>query len=1170
MAENKQQQEIKEISEKLEQGVKELFESEKYKEFLHTMSKFHNYSLNNTMLIAMQKPDATLVAGYTAWQHDHDRHVMKGEKGIRIFAPAPYKIKEERDKIDPVTNKPVLDENNSPVKEVVEVKIPAFKLVSVFDVSQTQGKELPTLGVDELLGDVEDYVHFFDALKRSCPVPVEFEKIASGAKGYYHQEECRIAINEGMSEVQNVKTLVHEMAHQKLHAVENMDKELNLTRSAKEVEAESIAYVICQHYGIDTAEYSFGYLAGWSEGKDTPELKASLDRIRKASNEMINEIDSHIAEINLEIESEQSKHMICYLKISNDMGAEYKVDRIAGTPEQIESTLKEIQEARKNGQAIDNIEEYLESKQIAVLELGGSKENEPIHLVHSEYEYDKDTNEIYRDGAALGREMTREEKALRLAISIDAMAYDTDLYEYQDTVDNREEFVLGLRDDLLSGAEQVEGMKAWFQELIDEGANEAEDAQKIVDEINDFLTSDLEHNRYRVAETSDAFEPGEDFAIWDMVTDSYVMDSSGCIVTFPDMEQAEMYLTDMKQERTEPQEIVGRVEYANGEYFEYTDKERYLSCIRDEIEYASTTGFRFTTLSDDPELKKAVDDEVYNMFGEKNPHSVEYYSQDKKGTEPTISFYVAECMEFPSYGEYHEGLTLKEAFDLYDKIPDARNHSGKGIGFDLQDGSIYAGQFDLMQRGVLLDETINYITHYRNSELVQQAISECRNELKERGIIRDDGIMTSAYVVGEDHYLSIQRASDNSWDYSLYDKEFNLIDGGQVGDGEMSFAQARNEILESFDLMQENIRSVSPEMVEQKAQFREAVKLHEQGLMMDDFVLKSEASVRIDEVMDMAFVSREDFSEEQMQVIGEAAHLDVPLSSFVNPEIPAHQMAFALEKMKEGYDAEQITVSGKQISLLDHPMTEDEITKIKRQMEYDNIPKMLYTPEQWREIENGMKRTLDVTVYAKPEYDAGQMKEIRIGLDKGTDVESFLNPDFSDKQMREIRRGVEAGFDVSSYAKPEISAGDMRKAFFALKDKANALESKESIPEPDKDTGLYRYYSTQRPVSIGTYPGKPENIQNFDDRQEVCGGQMSAWGYLEYKEPLTEKQMSDYELKPAIIEAVAEKQPSFSTPQKESEGCKKPSVMENLRKKMAQIAKADAQQSKNHEKEARE
>ena len=935
-------------------------------------------------------------------------------------------------------------------------------------------------------------------------------------------------------------------------------------------EAESIAYVICQHYGIDTAEYSFPYLAGWSEGKDTPELKASLDRIRKASNEMINEIDSHIAEINLELESEQSSQLTCYLKISSDMGAEYTVDRIAGTPEQIEAALKEIQEAGKSGQAIENIEEYLESKQVAVLQLGSSKDDEPIHLVHSEYEYDKDTHEIYRDGAALGHEMTREEKALRLAISMDAMAYDTDLYEYRDTVDNREEFVLGLRDDLLSGSEQVEGMKEWFQELIDKGANEAGDAQKIIDEINDFLASDPEHNRYRVTETSDAFAPGDDFAIWDMVTESYVFDASGSIVTFPDMEQAERYLADMELGRNEQKEIVGRVEYASGEHFEYTDKERYLNCIREEIEYASTTGFRFTTLSDDPELKKAVDDEVYNMFGEKNPHSIEYYSKDKTSTEPSISFYVAECMEYPGYGEYHEGLTLKEAFELYDKIPAERNHSGKGIGFDLQDGSIYSGQFDLMQRGVLLDETINYITHYRNSELVQQAISECRNELKERGIDRDDGIMTSAYIVGEDHYLTIQRASDDSWDYSLYDKEFNLIDGGQMGDGEMSFAQARNEILESFELMQEDIRNVNPEMVEQKAQYREAVKLHEQGFMMDDFVLKSEASVRIDEVMDMAFVSREDFNDDQMQIIGEAAHLDVSLSSLVNPEIPAFQMAFALEKMKEGYDAEQVTVAGKQISLVDHPMTEEEVTKIKRQMEYDNIPKMLFTPDQWREIENGMKRNLDVTVYAKPEYNAGQMKEIRIGLDKGTDVESFLNPDFSDKQMREIRRGVEAGFDVSTYAKPEISAGDMRKAFFAIKDEASALENKENIPNPDKDTGLYRYYSTQRPVSIGTYPGKPENIHNFDDRQEVCGGKMQAWGYLEYKEPLTEKQMSEYELKPAIQEAVVEKQPSFSTPQKERDECKKPSVMENLRKKMAQIAKADAQQTKNHEKGVRE
>ena len=369
MAENRQQQEIKEITDKLEQGVKELFESEKYKVFLHTMSKFHNYSLNNTMLIAMQMPEATLVAGYEAWKKNHERHVVKGEKGIRIFAPAPYKVKVEQDKIDPVTNKPVLDENNNPVKEVVEVKKPAFKLVSVFDVSQTEGKEIPSLGVDELLGDVEDYVHFFDALERSCPVPIGFEEIEGGAKGYYHQTECRIALNEGMSEVQNVKTLIHEMAHQKLHAVENIDKDLKLSRSAKEVEAESIAYVICQHYGIDTSEYSFAYLAGWSDGKDTPELKASLDRIRKASNEMINEIDSHIAEINLELQSEQDNHITCYLKISNSMGSEYAVDRIAGTPEQIEAALREVKEAGKTDTPIENIEAFLKARESRYLHL---------------------------------------------------------------------------------------------------------------------------------------------------------------------------------------------------------------------------------------------------------------------------------------------------------------------------------------------------------------------------------------------------------------------------------------------------------------------------------------------------------------------------------------------------------------------------------------------------------------------------------------------------------------------------------------------------------------------------------------------------------------------------------------------------------------------------------
>ena len=225
MAENKNAQQVREITDKLEQGIKELFESERFKEYLRTMSKFYNYSFNNTLLIAMQKPEATLVAGYTAWQRNFDRHVLKGERGIRILAPAPYKTQMEMEKIDPKTQKPVLDADGKPVTEMVEVMRPAFKVVSVFDVSQTEGKELPDIVVDELKGTVENYTAFFEALRQISPVPIGFEDISGGAKGYYHLEDRRIAIQEGMSEIQTVKTAIHEIAHAKLHALDQPEPE---------------------------------------------------------------------------------------------------------------------------------------------------------------------------------------------------------------------------------------------------------------------------------------------------------------------------------------------------------------------------------------------------------------------------------------------------------------------------------------------------------------------------------------------------------------------------------------------------------------------------------------------------------------------------------------------------------------------------------------------------------------------------------------------------------------------------------------------------------------------------------------------------------------------------------------------------------------------------------
>ena len=314
MADTKtEKQKVQEITEKLEQGIKELFESEKYKNYLNTMSKFHNYSFNNTLLIAMQKPDATLVAGFQAWKKNFERHVKKGEKGIRILAPAPYKVKEEQEKLDPETNEIMLDKDGKPVMEEVEVTIPAFRAVSVFDVSQTDGRELPELAVSELSADVEGYQDFMKALEMVSPVPIGYEDISGESKGYYHTEEQRVAIQQGMSESQTVKTAIHEVAHAKLHSRElNRDTDLSepKDRNTKEVEAESIAYTVCQHFGIDTSDYSFGYIAGWSSGKEMTELKSSLDTIRRTASEMISGIEVHLQELQKDRVVEQEQDIV--------------------------------------------------------------------------------------------------------------------------------------------------------------------------------------------------------------------------------------------------------------------------------------------------------------------------------------------------------------------------------------------------------------------------------------------------------------------------------------------------------------------------------------------------------------------------------------------------------------------------------------------------------------------------------------------------------------------------------------------------------------------------------------------------------------------------------------------------------------------------------------------
>ena len=300
---------LKEITDRLEQGIAELFDSERYREYLKVMSKFHNYSFNNTLLIAMQKPDASLVAGFSAWKNNFGRNVMKGQKGIKIIAPSPFKIRQEVEKIDPHTQKPIIGKDGKPVTEEKEIKIPAYKVVSVFDVSQTEGKELPDIAVDELTGDVDRYKDFFAALEKTSPVPIAFENIEGGSHGYYHLEDKRIAINEGMSELQTLKTAIHEIAHAKLHDIDlnaPKDEQPRVDRRTREVEAESVAYTVCQHYGLDTSDYSFGYVAGWSSGRELSELKSSLETIRSAAAEIINSIDANFAELQKAQDKEQT------------------------------------------------------------------------------------------------------------------------------------------------------------------------------------------------------------------------------------------------------------------------------------------------------------------------------------------------------------------------------------------------------------------------------------------------------------------------------------------------------------------------------------------------------------------------------------------------------------------------------------------------------------------------------------------------------------------------------------------------------------------------------------------------------------------------------------------------------------------------------------------------
>lgn len=367
--------EMEAMTAKLENGVKDVFSSDGYKEYLNFCAKLPRYSVNNQILIMLQKPDATMCQSFGGWK-DMNRHVKKGEKGIRILAPAPYKMEREQDKLDG-NGKAILDKDGEPVKEKVEVTINAFKPVSTFDISQTEGDPIPTIGVAELTGSVEGYKTLLEAIQDVVPVPITFENIESGAKGYFHLEENRIAVQEGMSEAQTVKTIIHEAAHQALHSKEAFDSSAEKkSKNQKETEAESVAYVVCQHYGIDTSDYSFAYVATWSEGKEVPELKASLDTIRRTASDLIVKIDEKVQAITqvqdmdkfmeahgdeLPFDNPEADQPVGFIKISppvdlSDLGTDKKIEitvesKAASKEEKSNEKKKSVKEKLSAGKA---------------------------------------------------------------------------------------------------------------------------------------------------------------------------------------------------------------------------------------------------------------------------------------------------------------------------------------------------------------------------------------------------------------------------------------------------------------------------------------------------------------------------------------------------------------------------------------------------------------------------------------------------------------------------------------------------------------------------------------------------------------------------------------------------------------------------------------------------
>ena len=847
-----EKQKVQEITEKLEQGIKELFESEKYKTYLNTMSKFHNYSFNNTMLIAMQKPDATLVAGFKAWQKNFDRHVKKGEKGIRILAPAPYKIKEEQEKLDPVTGEIMLDKNGMPATEEVEIKIPAFRVVPVFDVSQTDGKELPDIGVNELSGSVEDYEDFMQALTEVSPVPITYEDIDGDVKGYFHTTDHRIAIQEGMSQSQTVKTAIHEVAHAKLHDREqnqDIDAVLDKDRNTKEVEAESVAYTVCQHFGIDTSDYSFGYIAGWSSDRDMKELKSSLDTIRKTASELITGIEDRLAELQKDraVEQEQKQEL-------EESPANREAQLLFGSEDRFGIyQLKDTEEARDihfMGM------EYLESKGLAV-----TRENYNL-LYTAPLEEGTSLEDIYtrfnidRPADFRGHSIFVSDVVV-LHQNGENTSHYVDSFGYREVPEFTKEL---MAEHTQEQASVIDETAEILSEIAQEHAQDEPDRENEVFLVNynewrEVSTLDLEQNYFAI---DDPYADG-DFRLLHL--QNQIKDITPAGVHYDTYEEATAALYEAEREMANmpfnkennigSYMVNGRAQLER--IMEARQLQKHMDIENDKVSYYVIADLstwaensperskleRFDGISEAMEAFQAYrgkdaqysDDKARTTFGV-SVHGIEFDVIHVRNNENVLSLDFTHSSEAKESKHFMDDLQMLRDSIGIDKVRVHRDmtpeevkdfvkqrfeHQLKQGGLD--DISLYMSRFDTLYEQGKMEKLMPTANQKHIEENVP--ITEWDNPYFE---VKEPEQM--AFSI-KDKFVCIQTCTEG-YDYSVFDADYRLIDGGVYDNPDISIHAALKDVLEDFGLSEQDKRiPVDYEELMEKTEAVEREQLNE-------------------------------------------------------------------------------------------------------------------------------------------------------------------------------------------------------------------------------------------------------------------------------------------------------------------------------------------------------